>query len=314
MMDFIRNITKNIYSFLKPCYLSFGPYAKIFASVALCALFFLLMYGYGITAIKRQCMTALEKIRFKSNEFIHSQKSGRLNYDVLATKLNKSGASYYFKNKLTPLTFIAAKALFAMFGIITGFILSNSMQLTFLIKMITGILFGVLLFLVPDLYLKTKNSHDNQAMQEDIIEMNNIIILQAEAGTYITQILIDAYLSVKNNRLKSALLELTGNIKNSGNIKESLEIFQQSFDNEDLANMAVALSQGAETGDSVHMLEDIKKHATIMQHNYEKNIQQKVKARNFVLGILIFAGAMTLIGFGLLTELSENIMFLNSGV
>ena len=298
----ILSVINAIYNFLKPIYLGYGIYIKYGTIFMLCAICFAILFNYGLEAGREKYRTTLEKIRNRSNKYLHAAKTEGMNYDVIVEKLSRCGAWYYSKGKITPLTYVAYKIACAAAGLVLGFLFSN---------IFTGIIIGMVMFFAPDVFFKIRNSSDNENMQEDIMNMSDIIILQAGAGTYITQILIDAYLSVQNPRLKDALLELTGNIKSSGNIKESLETFQQRFENTDISDIATALAQSAETGSSVQMLKDIKEHSVIMQKNYALAVEKKVKARVFILSMFMFAGIMGILLFGLSDSLSDSIQLLS---
>lgn len=299
----MQNIWNSIYDILKTAFLSGGVCVKYFLALSMCVLLFIFLYKYGAEASRRRYQTVLEKIRYESNKYMHNAKFNKFNYELIEEKLSRTGIAYYTKGRLTPLFYVALK----IFSMLAGIILS-----TYFFNIFIGIITGITFFLAPDLIFKIINNSDNEKMQEDIMNMSDIIILQASAGTYITQILIDAYLCVQTPRLKDALLELTGNIKSKGNISESINIFQKRFDNADLSDISVALAQSMETGNASQMLKDIKEHAVIMQKNHALNIERKVKGRTFVLSMFIFLGIIAILMWGMSGSIMENLEMLNA--
>ncbi len=69
------------------------------------------------------------------------------------------------------------------------------------------VLFAAGLF-VPVMLAVMSNRADNDAMMSDIESMYDIIRIQARAGVFIQDSLMDCYMLCTNRRLKAALLEL----------------------------------------------------------------------------------------------------------
>ena len=67
---------------------------------------------------------------------------------------------------------------------------------------------AVIAFFVPDILINISNNADNDSMLTDIESIYDIMRIQARAGVFIQDSLMDCYLPTKNARLKSALLEL----------------------------------------------------------------------------------------------------------
>ena len=300
---FFNSIYNNFIQFMAPYkadltlfYNQYGFYTKMGVISLIAILFFILMYKYGAQTLLDSLNTSGDILTQKLLDTMRTGNIELLRYERLIDVLTKKGAFYYFPG-LTPVNYVVIK----FSGVIGGFIVG------LIFNPIFAIILAIIGFFAIDIVINIRNSADNNDMIEDIVNVSDVIILQTSAGVYITQTIIDAYLVAKNERLKSALLELTGNIKKTNDLCHSIELFKKQFDNEHLINIAVALEQAAGTGTSVQMLEDIRKPASNIQSHYFEKEVSSVQRITMGLQIFVFVCIMLILSYGLFVGLQGSL-------
>lgn len=273
-------------------------YIKAGLVITMCVLFFSMLYLFAASAIKDRYELAKEKLGKNLTQYMRETKWNSFNYYYLQKLLDSTGASYYSKGAVTPLVFMS----YRLFCMIIGFMAGLRFH------PLLGIGTALIAFKMPDGHMKDRNRKDNEAMIRDIMNIYDVVMLQTNSGVYIARILIDAYMVVENRRLKSALLELTGRIKETNDIKTSLEVFCGRFTNEHIENLAVAIGQAVETGNSALMLSDIKKHIVSLQKIYNKKEQQRVKRRGNMYKLAIFGAVILVLVYGCAIGLGEAVI------
>lgn len=276
----------------------YGGYVKIGLVVILCFIFFLMMYLFAAAAIKDRYEFAREQLRKGLSQYMRETKWNFFNYYYLQKFLDNVGATYYSKGAVTPLVFMSYKLLSLIVGFLVGLIFHP----------VLGVLIAMIAFTLPNRRMKKRNDKDNEAMMRDIMSIYDVVLLQTNSGVYIAQILIDAYMVVENMRLKSALLELTGKIKETNDVRTSLDVFSNRFANEHIENLAVAIGQSVETGNSARMLSDIKRHMVNLQKSYNKLEQMRVKRCGNVFKIAVFIAVMLVLVYGCVLGLFGAVM------
>ncbi len=261
----------------------------------LCGIFFIMLYVFGARAIKDRYELVKKRLGSDLLQYMNSTKWNTFNYYKIQRYLDSVGATYYSKGAVNPLSYMCFKILSSIAALVV-FVMVNP---------ISGGLVVLIAYFYMDKRYKLRNEKDNMEMMKDIMNIYDIVILQMKSGVYITHILIDAYMSAENQRLKSALLELTGKIKETNDIRTALEVFRGRFSNEHIENLTVAIGQAVETGNSVRMLSEVKRHMVNLQKCYNKQVQQRIKRRGNAFKIAIFAAVMMILMYSCIIGLGQ---------
>lgn len=266
----------------------YGGGIKAALVITLCVLFFLILYRFAAAAIRDRYRYMKEKVGTGVLDYMKNSKWNGFNYDYLQKFLDSVGATYYSKGKITPLTYMTYRLLSLIAGFIIGVRITPA----------AGLILAAAACFMPETVMKLRNERDNHEMLQDIMCIYDVVFLQTSSGTYISQILIDAYMVVENARLKGALLELTGRIKETNDIAASLEVFNSRFDNEHLWNLTTAIRQSVENGNSVQMLTDIRKYMASLQKSYNEQEKDRISRRNNIFKIALFIGIIAILFYG----------------
>lgn len=161
--------------------------------------------------------------------------------------LQRNGACFHYGTRVEPLRFLVLELSLGLTGIVVG----NK------IHIIVGLAaFGGMFFL-PSGLLVMLNKRDNERMLPEIKLVYHALEIQTRAGVYVTDALAECYGSVTERRLKSALLELAGDIVLQADIVASLDKFQGKFDNPYIDSLCLTILQALESGQAVELLRDI---------------------------------------------------------
>lgn len=120
-----------------------------------------------------------------------------------------------------------------------------------------GLILAVIFFLLPDMMLAWLNSKDNERMLPELKLVYHAMAMQIKAGVYVTDALAECYGSVRERRLREALLTLSGDITMKADVEEALERFQGKFDNQYIDALCITILQALESGQAVDLLTDM---------------------------------------------------------
>ncbi len=101
------------------------------------------------------------------------------------------------------------------------------------------------------------NGRDNEKLLPELKLVYHALEIQIRAGVYVTDALAECYGSVQQERLRSALLELAGDIVMKADIYEALDRFQGKFDNRYIDSLCITILQALESGQALELLGDI---------------------------------------------------------
>ena len=173
------------------------------------------------------------------------KESGR--YRRLENWLTSNGAGFHYGKGMTPGKFIALRFTLAAVGAFVLLPLNPA-----------GALVGaVVLYYLPGGMLEYLNARDNEHLLPEIKLVYNALELQIRAGVYVTDALAECYGSVRERRLRGALLDLAGDIVMRADICDALEKFQGKFDNPYIDTLCITILQALESGQAVELLADI---------------------------------------------------------
>lgn len=170
------------------------------------------------------------------------------NYDAVEQYINSSGLAYMTNYKMTPLMYIMLRVSLALFLMILG--------LQF--NLFAGLALLPIGYFGLDFIINISDKADNDKMLADIEDVYDTLRIQTKAGVYITSVLTDCYLVVKNKRLKSAFLKLTSDIAAKNDIDTALDDFRGKFRNEYIDTLVIIIKQSMQTGQAAKMFDDIR--------------------------------------------------------
>lgn len=152
-----------------------------------------------------------------------------------------------------------------------------------------GLTAGVFLFCLPSWLLNYLNKKDNEKLLPELKLVYHALEIQIRAGVYVADALAECYGSVQEKRLRSALLELAGEIVIKADIYEALDRFQGKFDNRYIDSLCITMLQALESGQALELLADIGEQIKDM----EETVLERKKGRLersitfYQLGILV---------------------------
>jgi len=178
---------------------------------------------------------------------LQKSRNGILDYEKMQEYLNQNGATYHFGHWVGPISYTVMRILAGS----AGFLLGSFYELWI------GVIAMILFYLLPDLFLSMFNSKDNEKMLTELKLVYHGIAIQIRAGVYITDALTECYGIVRNERLRDALLTLSGEIAAKSDVEEALERFQNKFNNRYIDALCMTVLQTLESGQAVELLTDI---------------------------------------------------------
>ena len=252
---------------------------------------FIMVYMYG--AVKDAYKRAHEQL---VNAMKRSTGKNIFSYNYQAKRLNRLGVVYYSHGRITPVVYLIYKILILVTGLAAA-IMSDPLM---------GIILAVSGYMLPDMFMELRNKEDNEKMLGSIMDIYDVMLLQINAGGYITQVLVDAYRVTTHPRLKAALMELTGDILTTNDLVLSMQVFEDKFDNENIHNLTVLVRQLSETGSASGLLSDIKKRLNILQESYNSSERTRVNRLIAVCTAAIAFAAIAVLGYAFLTGIADS--------
>lgn len=161
--------------------------------------------------------------------------------------LIRNGAAFHYGSWIEPGRYLAMRMLFALLGL---FMLGR-------VSTEAGLAAGAFLFFLPGWMLIYLNGRDNERLLPELKMVYHALEIQIRAGVYLTDALAECYGSVREPRLRSALLDLAGDIVMKADIFDALERFQGKFDNRYVDSLCITILQALESGQALELLGDI---------------------------------------------------------
>lgn len=161
--------------------------------------------------------------------------------------LIKNGAIFHYGSWIEPGRFLALRTVLALLGLMAVSPASPE----------AGLVAGVCLFFLPSVLLMYLNGRDNERLLPELKLVYHALEIQIRAGVYVTDALAECYGSVREPRLRSALLDLAGDIVMKADIFDALERFQGRFDNRYVDSLCITILQALESGQALELLGDI---------------------------------------------------------
>lgn len=177
--------------------------------------------------------------------------------------LLKKGAPYHYGKSMDPMKYLLIRLGMGACGLAIGKVSPEY-----------GLVAFGFLFWLPSLGLIYLNKKDNEKILPELKLIYHSLEIQIKAGVYITDALAECYGSVRQPRLRQALLDLAGDIVMKADIYQSLNRFQEQFENRYVDSLCITILQALESGQAVELLKDIGEQMKDM----EESVFQKKKA------------------------------------
>lgn len=208
-------------------------------------------------------------------------KGKSFNYEYMDAFINKYGVNFMIKG-ITPVGYVALKLIASLFVMVVA--MHENVVL--------GLAFGPACYYILDFIFIESNKSDNKLMLEDIKNVYDTLRIQIKAGVYITSVLTDCYLVVKNKRLKKAFLELTSDIAAKNDLEESLDRFTYKFDNQYIDNLATVIKQSMTTGQAGKMFDDIKGQINDIENAMVEAEKQRINTQILIVQALMYVAIL----------------------
>ncbi len=212
-------------------------------SLVMAVLVFLLLLLLSIRRPTRMLLRVCEEFAGLLRE---KNRSGSW-YQRTEEWMEKNGAAFHYGQWLNPTGYLALRIVLALLGLLALSGLSVGY----------GVLASVFLFFLPGWMLMYLNRQDNLRLLPELKLVYHALEIQIRAGVYVTDALAECYGSVRERRLRQALLDLAGDIVMKSDIYEALERFQGKFDNRYIDTLCITIIQALESGQAVELLRDI---------------------------------------------------------
>ncbi len=205
--------------------------------------FVLLLLVFVCWRPKEMILSAFAELRLN----LMKNGKGLLDYQKLEEKLKRNGASYHYGNWVEPVRFLALRLVLGVVGLMLGLYFGY----------LQGGVLAFLSFWLPDGMLVWMNNRDNEKMLPELKLVYQAISMQIRSGVYVTDALVECYGSVRDRRLRDALLTLSGDITMKADVEDALERFKDQFDNQYVDALCITILQALESGQAVELLSDI---------------------------------------------------------
>ena len=159
----------------------------------------------------------------------------------------KNGGAFHYGKRVNPVNMLAVQLVLAALGMMV--LADMSWEL--------GVFGGVILYFMPPGLLLYLNYQDNQRLLPELKLVYHAMEIQIRAGVYVMDALAECYGNVQEKRLRTALLELAGDIVMRADIYEAINSFQAKFDNRYVDSLCIIVLQALESGQAVELLGDL---------------------------------------------------------
>lgn len=219
--------------------------------------------------------------------FLNSMKASTIksfNYDAVEQYINSSGLAFMTNYKMTPLLYILLRIFLGIFLMIVG--LQENL--------IIGLALLPIGYFGLDFIINMSDKADNDKMLADIEDVYDTLRIQTKAGVYITSVLTDCYLVVKNKRLKSAFLKLTSDIAAKNDIDTALDDFRGKFRNEYIDTLVIIIKQSMQTGQAAKMFDDIREQIADIDAAMLINEKNSINSKIILVQLIIYSAIIVL--------------------
>lgn len=284
-MDFIKQALETVKEFiysLNPTYVELAATLFLVVTLILATIFI-----SGFLRSEQLKKMGNKAYMVTRQSFLNSMKASTIksfNYDAVEQYINSSGLAFMTNYKMTPLLYVLLRIFLGIFLMIVGLQENLIMGLALLPIGYFGL----------DSIINMSDRADNDKMLADIEDVYDTLRIQTKAGVYITSVLTDCYLVVKNKRLKSAFLKLTSDIAAKNDIDTALDDFRGKFRNEYIDTLVIIIKQSMQTGQAAKMFDDIREQIADIDAAMLINEKNSINSKIILVQLIIYSAIIVL--------------------
>lgn len=284
-MDFIKQALETVKEFiysLNPTYVELAATLFLVVTLILATIFI-----SGFLRSEQLKKMGNKAYMVTRQSFLNSMKASTIksfNYDAVEQYINSSGLAFMTNYKMTPLLYVLLRIFLGIFLMIVGLQENLIMGLALLPIGYFGL----------DFIINMSDKADNDKMLADIEDVYDTLRIQTKAGVYITSVLTDCYLVVKNKRLKSAFLKLTSDIAAKNDIDTALDDFRGKFRNEYIDTLVIIIKQSMQTGQAAKMFDDIREQIADIDAAMLINEKNSINSKIILVQLIIYSAIIVL--------------------
>lgn len=222
--------------------------------ITIAVLFFFVMILFVVSSRNKSRHFFKEQYE-RINNTLKNKRGAFFDYSNIQNKLNKNGAFFHAQILKDPTLYLIVKFLLFFVGLFIGSFIHIG----------AGAIIAILFFNIPDIYLQECNKKDNEEMMEDLQTLYNSLQTQIKAGIYPADALVETAEVIRNKRLYFALVEFKGDLFTNVGFKEAVKRIELKFENKYITSLVLALTQSAETGHALDLLNDLADQIRVMR-------------------------------------------------
>lgn len=251
--------------------------------------FYILNYNRKLKIQQKKAKSNKKQKYQKVEDILKNRGKGYFSYDRISLFLKQNGNPL----GLSPSGFLMSKFIIAFICFIVG-----------TSEIVLAILFCVIGFFILDLLYIYNNKKDMKKINFQLVDVYDFLNIQCSAGVFVGNALTEAYLIVRNKRLKRALAELCAEINLTKDINRALDNFLINFKSVEIESFVLAIKQSLKTGVLQQSLEDLSNSQKEINSITVDEETDRIKLSKDLIQVLMYLGIIALIFFGLITELS----------
>lgn len=224
------------------------------------------------------------------------KKKHKRKYNEIQIYLSRIGANYLIGRIIDPIEYIGLKLVLSILFGASGLAFAGN------IGLIVGVIIG---YKAPGFILGIANERDNDAILGDIRSVYETLRIKTESGMFLTTSVRQCYKVVSNKRLKKALLELSGELGTTNNVKNSIDLFQMKFKNRYVDQLCITLRQGFDSGSTLNGLTDIANNLNDIQKAIELDSKNRLEKEVMCTQLLILFSIMATIMYVVMVKMSD---------
>lgn len=216
-------------------------------------------------------------------------KRNKKKYEERKIYLSQMGVNYLAKRLVLPEEYLLFRlSIAAVLGAIGVLFLG----------VVSGLLLGILIFLMPDVILQKANEKNSKQMLRDIKSIYDTIQIKTQGGTFLTEAISECYRNVSNRRLKRALYEMSGKLIVNHDMEATIDEFNLKFKDKYIDNLCIILKQALDSGKTAEIMSSVQDQMTDMQDVINLQARTKADRKVFCVEVMIFVTAV-LLGIGM---------------
>lgn len=199
-------------------------------------------------------------------------------YEERKVYLSRIGAAYLAGRTVLPEEYLLIQ--------VSSALIACFLEGVFLGKV--GVLGAAAGFFLPGIFLTMKNSRDNKRILRDVKGIYDTIQIKTQGGMFLTSAITECYKNTRNQRLKKALYEMSGQIIAKNDITETIDAFNMKFKNPYIDNLCIILKQSLDSGKTVEIMESIQDQLADMQNAVNLQIRNRLNAKVLFVQMLLY--------------------------